>query len=181
MLIGAIPRPRMPGRATRRVAKRGVTLIELVITVAVLAIGLSLAAPSFTQQIANYRVRSATESVVNGLNYARAEAIRRNSPVSFALAGGGPGWTVTQVSSSATLQARASGEWPGVAAASSNSGVSVTFRPTGFVDTAGTWLTQLSLSSAVANTDSRRIDVFGGGLIRVCDPAVSDAGDPRGC
>ena len=160
---------------------RGVTLIELMITVAVLAIGLSLAAPSFTQQIANYRLRTATESIINGLNYARAEAVRRNSPVSFTLDASGSGWAVAQVSPAATLQSRANGDSPGITAASTTASRAVTFTATGFVDNSGVRMSQINLSSAAANTDARRIDIFGGGLIRVCDPVVTDAGDPRRC
>jgi type IV fimbrial biogenesis protein FimT len=160
---------------------RGLTLIELMITVAVLAIGLSLAAPSFTQQIANYRLRSASESIINGLNYARAEAVRRNSPVSFTLDNTGAGWTVAQVNPATTLQSRANGESPGVTAASTTTSRAVTFTATGFVDNSGVRLSQINLSTSVANTDSRRIDIFGGGLIRVCDPTVTTAGDPRRC
>lgn len=160
---------------------RGLTLIELMITVAVLAIGLSLAAPSFTQQIANYRLRSASESIINGLNYARAEAVRRNSPVSFTLDNTGAGWAVAQVNPATTLQSRANGESPGVTAASTTTSRAVTFTATGFVDTSGVRLSQINLSTSVANTDTRRIDIFGGGLIRVCDPAVTTAGDPRRC
>lgn len=169
------------GAARRPAAMRGVTLIELMITVAVLAVGLSLAAPSFTQQIGNYRLRTASESIINGLNYARAEAVRRNSPVSFTLAAGGSGWTVAQVSPATALQSRASGESPGVTASSTSASNTVTFTATGFVDNSVVRLSQINLSSAAANTDTRRIDIFGGGLIRVCDPAVTTAGDPRRC
>jgi len=167
--------------ARRRNGMLGVTLIELMVTVAVLAIGLSLAAPSFTQQIANYRLRTASESIINGLNYARAEAVRRNSPVSFTLDAGGSGWEVAQVSPAASLQSRANGDSPGVAAASTTASRVVTFTPTGFVDNSVVRLSQINLSSAAANTDTRRIDIFGGGLIRVCDPAVTTADDPRRC
>jgi type IV fimbrial biogenesis protein FimT len=160
---------------------RGVTLIELMITVAVLAVGLSLAAPSFREQIANWRVRGAAESVLHGLNYARTEAVRRNSAVRFTLNASGPGWTVAQVSPATTLQSRANGETPGVTATSSTASLAVDFTPTGMVDTAGTRLEQVNLASPVANTESRRIDIFGGGLIRVCDPSVTTAGDPRRC
>lgn len=171
----ALARPASPA------ATRGVTLIELLITVAVLAVGLSLAAPTFTQQLANYRIRSAAESIINGLNYARAEAVRRNSPVSFTLDAGGPGWAVAQVSTAQELQSRASGESPGITATSSTTSLAVTFTPTGFVDTSGTRLARVTLASAVANTDTRQIDIFGGGLIRVCDPTVGTADDPRRC
>lgn len=172
---------RRAARSARLTPVRGFTLTELLITIAVLAIALSLAAPSFTQQIANYRVRSAAESIVGGLNYARGEAIRRNTAVSFTLDNSGPGWTVAQVDTAATLQSRSSGELPGVSATSSNSNLAVTFRPTGFVDTTGTWLTQITVASPVANTETRQIDVFGGGLIRVCDPAATATSDPRRC
>lgn len=171
-----------PGRhalAARPV--HGLTLIELMITVAVLAVGLSLAAPSLNQQIANYRLRSASESILNGLNYARAEAVRRNAPVSFTLVGGGSGWTVAHVSTAATLQSRANGDSPGITAGSTTASRVVTFTSTGFVDNTGVRMSQINLSSSVANTDTRRVDVFGGGLIRVCDPAVTTAGDPRRC
>lgn len=169
------------GHASRGRCAHGFTLIELMVTVAVLAVGLSLAAPAFTQQIANYRVRGAAESIVNGLNYARAEAVRRNGPVSFTLDSNGPGWTVAQVSPSATLQARASGETPAISATSSNGALALTFTPTGLVDTTGTRLVQVTLGSSVAHTDSRQIDIFGGGLIRVCDPTVTATDDPRRC
>lgn len=158
---------------------RGFTLVELLITLAVLAVGLSLSAPAFNQQIANYRVRSASESIVEGLNYARAEAVRRNAPVSFTLDASGPGWTVAQ--GGTALQSRASGETPGVGATSGNGALALTFTPTGMVDTSGTRLARITLGSPVAGTDSRQIDVFGGGLIRVCDPTVSASGDPRRC
>jgi len=167
--------------AGRRSNVQGLTLIELMITVAVLAVGLSLAAPSFTQQIANYRLRTASESIINGLNYARAEAVRRNSPVSFTLDASGSGWAVAQVSPATELQRRPGGETSGITAASTTSSRAVTFTATGFVDNSGVRLSQINLSSTAPNTDTRRIDIFGGGLIRVCDPAISTAGDPRKC
>ena len=165
----------------RQTAARGVTLIELMITIAVLAVGLALAAPTFTQQIGNYRLRTASESIINGLNYARAEAVRRNSPVSFTLDANGPGWAVAQVNPAEALQSRANGEAPGVTALSSSTSRVVTFTPTGFVDNSVARMSQIALSSTAANTETRRIDIFGGGLIRVCDPGVTTAGDPRRC
>jgi type IV fimbrial biogenesis protein FimT len=56
----------------------------------------------------------------------------------------------------------------------------VTFLPTGLVQT-GTPLTQATVTSSVSSTDSRRINIYGGGLIRMCDPGISTANDPRRC
>ena len=67
----------------------GFTLIELMVVVTVMAVSATLAAPGFSQLIANYRVRSGAAGIINGLNYARSEAVRRNSAVSFGLVSGG--------------------------------------------------------------------------------------------
>ena len=159
---------------------QGFTLVELMVVVTIVAISATLAAPGFSQMIANYRVRSGAESIVNGLNYARSEAVRRNSAVSFALVSGGSGWTVSQVSPSTALQSRSDNDSPGTTVASSSVSTSVAFIPTGLVQS-GTQMTQVTVSSSTSGTDSRRINIFGGGLIRMCDPGISTANDPRSC
>jgi type IV fimbrial biogenesis protein FimT len=159
----------------------GMTLVELMITVCVLAIGLALVAPSMSQQLANYRLLRAADGIFQGLSLARSEAVRRNKPVSFTLNADGTGWSVDVVSPAANVQRRSSGESPGIAATPSSAQRVVTFTPTGFVDTSTAPMSQLSITSAVANTASRRIDIFAGGLVRLCDPAVTNTSDPRGC
>jgi type IV fimbrial biogenesis protein FimT len=161
--------------------RRGVTLIELLITVAVVSIALSLAAPSMSTQIANYRVRSATDSILGGLSLARTEAVRRNSAVRFTLNAGSSAWTVAQVSPSTTIQSRAAAENAGVTTTSGNTAWSVTFNPTGMVDTSSAWLGHITVSSSARHTDSRQIDIMGGGLVRSCDPAATGSNDPRRC
>ena len=64
---------------------RGFTLIELVITMAVLAVGLLVAMPSIGVWLDNTRIRSAAEGLQAGLQTARMEAVRRNQSVSFYL------------------------------------------------------------------------------------------------
>ncbi len=160
---------------------RGLTLVELMITVAILSVALSLAAPSVSQQVANHRLQRASDGIVTGLSYARAEAARRNTSVSFTLNSDGAGWTVAQVSPASTLQQRANGEAAGISATSSTTSRVVVFTPTGFVDSSGTYLSQVSLSSSVSRTDARQVDIFGSGLIRVCDPNLHSVGDPRSC
>ncbi|GAB2621559.1 GspH/FimT family pseudopilin [Lysobacter erysipheiresistens] len=60
---------------------RGFTLVELMITVAVLAIVVTLAAPSFSDLINRNRLTAAANEVVGALQTARMEAVRRNTRV----------------------------------------------------------------------------------------------------
>lgn len=64
---------------------RGFTLIELMITVSVLAVLLAVAVPSFQTLIINMSLTSAANEVTAALQQARMEAIRRNRTVSFQL------------------------------------------------------------------------------------------------
>jgi len=169
----------LTGRRASR-AQLGFTLVELIVALAIVAISATLAAPNFAQMIANYRVRSAADGILGALNFARTEALRRNTPVTFSLTSGGSGWTVIQTTTSATLQSRSAGDLPATTVTSSSAATSVTFLASGLVQS-GSQLSRVTVASNVNATDTRRIDVFGGGLIRMCDPAVTAASDPRRC
>jgi type IV fimbrial biogenesis protein FimT len=60
---------------------RGFTLVELVVTLAVAAILLALATPSFAELLRRNRLAAANNELVTALNVARAEALRRGRPV----------------------------------------------------------------------------------------------------
>ena len=62
-------------------AQRGVSLIELMVGLTVLAIALMMGVPSLGEWIRNSQIRSTAEALQNGLNFARAEAVRRNTVV----------------------------------------------------------------------------------------------------
>ena len=77
---------------------RGVTLIELMVTIAVLAILAMLAAPSFADFFQRYRLRGAAEEVTSLVANARAEALMRNRNVGVVFSGTGENWCVGAVS-----------------------------------------------------------------------------------
>lgn len=71
--------------ALHRCCARGMSLVELMVGLAVFALLMLLCVPSFADWLRNARVRSTAESLQNGLQSARAEAVRRNAVVRFQL------------------------------------------------------------------------------------------------
>lgn len=61
----------------------GFTLIELMTTVAVLAVVIGLAVPSFQTIMQNNRVVSVSEELASGMSFARTEAVRRGGRVAI--------------------------------------------------------------------------------------------------
>ena len=89
---------------------RGMTLVEVMIAVVIFGILLALGAGSFSNWIQNAQTRTAAESIQNGMQLARSEAVRRNTNTMFvmcdALAGGtGTSWDVLAASATATATA----------------------------------------------------------------------------
>lgn len=76
--------------------QRGMSLIEVMIGIALLAFLLFLGVPSFQNFLMNTKVRNAAENIQTGLQLARAEAVRRNANVRFQL--------VTDLTSACTIQ-----------------------------------------------------------------------------
>ena len=64
---------------------RGMTLIEILVAVAIVALILALGVPSLGTYLQGAKLASATGGYIAGLQMARAEAIRRNLPVEFVL------------------------------------------------------------------------------------------------
>ena len=66
-------------------SQRGFTLVEMLVGISVLALLLALGAPSFATYMQNRQIRAMSDSILSGMQLARAEAVRRNSPVRFEL------------------------------------------------------------------------------------------------
>lgn len=64
---------------------QGVSLIELMVALVIMAILLTAAAPGFATWVRNSKIRASAEAVRDGLQLARGEAVRRNASVRFQL------------------------------------------------------------------------------------------------
>lgn len=183
--------------------QRGFTIIELVVTIALLAILLRLAIPSFTVWIRNAQMRSVAEALQNGLRNAQSEAVRRNRQVVFALTNDEPIATATLTAANngrnwfiRTVPALA-GEDPefveGGSFADTSRGVaiagaaSICFNSQGRMvanaDPAiGCTAAATTYNVTQAGAERRlRVTVAIGGQMRMCDPDKNIATAPDGC
>ena len=171
--------------------QRGMTIVEIMISLAVLGILLMVALPNFAAWLQNLQLRAATEAGLNGLQIARAEAIRRNVLVQLAV-GPGTGWTVSEAASGAVIQSKvhAEGSANAVVAITPGGSTLVTFTPLGGVGAnsdASAAVTQLDFTNPTGGSCQPtgpmrclRLVVTGGGSVKMCDPALAST-DPRGC
>lgn len=176
----------------RRSRPAGFTLIEVVITLVIIGIALSVAMPSIDQWIQNGQIRTAAENAKNGLQLARMEAVKHNTPVAFTLtnpgAAGGTGWTVTRVQTGAVIQSKPDGEGSNNVTLNSTPAGATTITFTGLgrrqaTNADGSAVLTAIQADNVSLTDPRRLNVTIsiGGEIRTCDPSVTVTGDPRAC
>lgn len=194
----------------RATLARGFTLIELMVTLAVVGIVLGLGAPAFFAWIQNTQIRTAAESMLTGIKLARAEAVKRNATVSFqmmtstdascGLSLTGANWVVSvndatglcHVADSSlppfTIRSKASGEGTrNVAYSASQPSTEfdalgrVTPTPAGDVVVDITNPTGGDCVASSGPMRCLRILVTAGGQARMCDPAVTATDDARRC
>jgi prepilin-type N-terminal cleavage/methylation domain-containing protein len=88
MLDALNPRRETPTSHDKSMRVRGLTLMELMVTVAILAILVALAVPSFNSFLAKGRLSGAAEVLAQDLQLARSEALRRNDAVTISFSSG---------------------------------------------------------------------------------------------
>jgi len=186
---------------------RGFSLVELLVVVAVLGLVLMLGLPNVSAWLQNTQIRNSAEATISGLQFARGEALRRNRTVRFNLVDAltascnlstaGPSWIVSMADPTANcgadssdtvdpfiLQKRSNQEGsPNVVLAAS--ATAVTFNGLGAA--ANTLQVDFSnpgggaCQTAAGPMRCLRVVVSSSGSVRMCDPAVTDATDPRAC
>lgn len=165
----------------------GFTLIELMVAIAVMAILLFLALPNFSIWLQNTQIRTAGEAILNGLQLARAEAVRRNTNVRLEI-NAASGWTVLVVNGGEVIQTRVAKEGSATALVTITppGANKVTFNGFGSlasnIDGSAT-ITELKIDvTSIPAADSRELCVMvrSGGNTRMCDPQVAST-DTRSC
>jgi type IV fimbrial biogenesis protein FimT len=72
----------------------GFTMIELMVTLAVLAVVLAAAVPSFTDFFDKYRLRGAVDDVVSVISNARAASVKADRDVNISFGGTTTAWCI---------------------------------------------------------------------------------------
>lgn len=188
-------------------SQQGITIIELMVAITVLALLIGFGVPSYSTWMANSQIRNAAESLQNGLRLAQAEAARRNTRVDLVLtddaptsatasplpgapsltpATAGRNWVIPDPSAAgavfhgkAAVEGSASVQLQSTTGTFSFSGVG-RLMPTSLP--AGSNEARIVFTNPPVGNRPLEVHVSLGGRVRMCDPAPSlPTGDARRC
>ncbi len=166
-------------------------MIEVMIGITIVSILMVMGIKGYSGWVQNQRVRVAAEAILNGIQLARAEAVRRNLPVQFSLTGSRTGWQVQTVIPGTTIpqpvQSRAGAEDSAdvsVAGVFPSGATSIMFNGFGRVMAINPLdfsapITQITVLNATSQ-GLLSVVVNSTGNARMCDPHAPP-GDPKAC
>lgn len=175
---------------------RGFSMVELAVAMSVIAIVTTIALPSFMGMIGNAQIRTVGESFRNGLQLARAEAVKRNQQIRFRLnadnswevgcvtvVGDTDGDGVEDCPAMITKKAGKEGSSTKIEVTRVGSD-NVIFNSFGTQAGVAGQLAQLDINNtslSVSQVRKIRVSIPFGGSIRMCEPAITEPTDPRKC
>jgi type IV fimbrial biogenesis protein FimT len=175
--------------------RRGFTLIELMITLAIFAFLIMIAGPQYADFMGNSQIRNGAENVLTGVRLAQAEAVRGNTQAQFVL-DPATGWQVSRLDDeTATFVLVQSYKFADGAAKTSvttlpGDATEVTFNGLGRAmdpnPDATAPIKRVDVTNTNVSAANRRplrivITSFATSSVKLCDQAVTDTSDPRFC
>ena len=157
------------------------------ITVSIIGIVAAIALPSYQDFIGRTRIKTTVESIQNGLQKARSEALRRNTSVRFEL-NTDSSWEVGCVTPvvggdldcPAIIESHPSTDASDKISIVSDDTYEMTFTNFGTRSQTANGFNQITVDMTGLTNSDLKITVGAGGSVRVCNDNFA-APDPRGC
>jgi type IV fimbrial biogenesis protein FimT len=155
---------------------RGFTLIELMVTISIMAILLAIAVPSYQSITTDMRMSNEINALLGDINFARSEAVKRGQNISVCPPGlcaagnanvnWAGGWTVYNLNPAVPVQLHISS---GVGGGDTlNGDAPVTVMPSGYVSATST----ITLHTSQDDLSQRRCILFATGAMSIVKGAT---------